>query len=189
MPCLALARAGIGALALALAPVAPAYAAREHYQLIDCSKLPEGAVTKAPAPVAQWTRIDCRPIGQLLTQQPGWQWRYSGSFTQEVMVAAIMGSTAEEGGGARYFRDVSVSSQSGEQLAELDRYLKQSVVSYAFIAGDETPRAGYTLRAVNDVLDTITVHFMERTEGDLWAVVCTPECRPENVFLVQKVGG
>jgi hypothetical protein len=184
----AAARAALAALALSLLPFA-AQGAREHYQLIDCSKLPEGAVTQAPAPVGHWTGIDCRPIGQLLRQQPGWQWRYSGSFTREVMVAAIMGRAAEEGGGARYFRDVSVSTQSGEQLVELHRYLKQSVASYAFMVGDETPRAAYTLRAVNDVLDTITVHFMERTEGEMWAVACTPECRPEDVFLVQKIGG
>jgi hypothetical protein len=191
MPSIALARATIGALALALAPLPLAQAARETYQLVDCSRLPEGAVTQAPpAPIGQWTRIDCRqPFGQLLVQQPGWHWRYSGTFTQEVVVAAIMGHAAEEGGGARYFRDVSVSTPTSEQLAALDRQLKQDVASYAFITGEEKPRAGYTLRAMNDVLDIITVHFLERAEGQMWAVVCAPKCRPEDVFLVQKVGG
>jgi hypothetical protein len=180
--------AALGVLAIGLLPMSNARGARQ-YQLMDCAHLPSEAVTELPPPVAQWTRLDCRPFGQLLAQQAGWSWRYSGTFMQEVMVAAIMGSTAEEGSGPRFFRDVSVAQRDAEGARALDRQLKQEVPSYAFIAGEETPRAAYTLRAVNDVLDIITVHFLERAEGDLWGVACTPDCRPENVFLIRKVGG
>ena len=183
-----IALSALGALALALMPLAATQGARQ-YQLMDCTHLPAEAVTELPAPVAQWTRLDCRPFGQLLAQQTGWSWRYSGTFMQEVMVAAIMGRTAEEGVGARFFRDVSVTRRDGEEALQLDRQLKQEISSYAFVAGEETPRAAYTLRAVTDVLDVITVHFMERADGELLGVACVPECRPENVFLIRKVGG
>jgi hypothetical protein len=175
-------------LAMLTAPLPAAYAARDAL-LLDCTRLPEGAVTVVPAPVDAWTRIDCRPFGQLLTQQRGWSWRYSGSYMQEVMVAAIMGATAEESAGARFFRDVSVVERERQEVVDLDRDLKRQVSSYAFIAGEETPRAAYTLRAVTDLLDVITVHFLQRKDGDLWGVACTPDCRPENVFMVHKVGG
>lgn len=185
---LALACAWSAVLAMMAAPAA-ALAAREHYQLVDCAHLPAEAATQVPVPVDAWTRVECRPLGQMLAQTPGWVWRYSGSFTNEVVVAAIMGTAAEAGGGARFFRDMAVSVRNGEEVLELHRDLKQRVSSYAFIAGDDAPRKAYTLRAVNDVLDIITVHFLERSEGDLLAVACTPECRPEHVFLVHKVGG
>jgi hypothetical protein len=175
-------------LALAVAPSVSA-GARGQAVLLDCNQLPPAAATMLPAPVEQWTRIDCRPFGQVLAQAPGWQWRYSGSFTQEVTVAAIMGPAAEEAGGARFFRDVLVSAHTGEDLLALDRVLKRDVASYAFLAGEETPRAAYTVRAINDLLDTVTVYFLERAQGQLWAVACTPQCLPENVFLVQKIGG
>jgi hypothetical protein len=163
--------------------------ARDHYQLLDCERLPGEAVLQLPAPAQQWARIDCRPFGQTLAQPPGYTWRYSGTFTREVIVAAIMGKTAEEGGGARYFRDASVASREGAQVADLHRTLQQQVSSYAFLSGDEVPQAAHTLRLVNDVLDIITVHFMQRAGGDMWAVVCTPECMPENVFVIQKLRG
>jgi hypothetical protein len=183
----AFARAGLAALVLALTSVT-AGAARDM-QLFDCTRLPAEAVRELPSPVETWTRLDCRFFGQLFVQKPGWMWRYSGTYMQEVMVAAIMGATAEETAGGRYFRNISVTKREGQELADLDRQLKQQLVTYAFIAGEETPRAAYTLRGVTDLLDIITIHFLERKEGDLWAVACTPDCRPENVFLVQKVGG
>lgn len=161
---------------------------RIQTQRLDCTRLPNEAASALPAPLDGWARIDCRPFGQLLVQGAGWQWRYSGSFTQEVMVAAIMGATAEEAGGARFFREFTVTERGGEDLLALDRSLKQDVASYAFLAGDETPRSAYTVRAINDLLDLITVHFLERAEGDLLAVACTPECRAENVFLVRRLG-
>jgi hypothetical protein len=185
---IALAGAVLGALALVLVPLSVTHGARQ-YPVMDCTSLPPEAVTQLPPPIAQWTRLDCRPFGQVLAQQAGWSWRYSGTFMQEVMIAAIMGPVAEEGVGPRFFRDVSVATRDGQDVVELDRQLKQEVPSYAFIAGDETPHSAYTLRAVNDVLDIITVHFLEHAEGDLWAVACTPDCRAENVFLVRKVGG
>jgi hypothetical protein len=177
-----------GAAALALSFHAVAQAATDR-GLLDCTRLPAEAATDLPPPVAGWARIVCRPFGQMFVAQQGWTWRYSGTFMQEVVVAAIMGSAAEEGAGARYFRDVSVTERDQQAALEMDRQFKQDIVSYAFIAGDETPRMAYTVRAVTDVLDIITVHFMERKEGGLWGVACTPDCRPEHVFIVQKTGG
>jgi hypothetical protein len=175
-------------LALAIIPFAPASAARDAL-LMDCKQLPAEAAREIPDPVADWTRLDCRAFGQLFVQQRGWQWRYSGSFMQEVMVAGIMGAHAEQSAGSRYFRDIAVTPREGEVLSAMDREFKKTLVSYAFVAGDETPVAGYTLRAVTDVLDIITIHFLQRKDGGMWAVACTPDCRPENVFLVQKAGG
>ena len=179
-------RAGLTVLSLACTSLT-AHAGREA-GLFDCEKLPLEAVREVPAPADGWTRIDCRFFGQVLVQKPGWIWRYSGTYMQEVMVAAIMGPTAEETAGGRFFRDVSVVTREGQDLADLDRQLKQQLPSYAFITGDNVPRAGYTMRAVTDLLDIITVHFLERKEGHFWAVTCTPDCRPENVFLVEKGG-
>ena len=161
--------------------------ARDHYQLLDCDRLPGEAMLELPAPAQQWARIDCRPFGQALAPSAGYTWRYSGTFTREVTVPAIMGKTAEEGGGARYFRDASLARREGAQVADLHRTLQQQVASYAFLAGDEVPQAAHTLRLVNDVLDIVTVHFMQRASGDMWVVVCAPGCMPENVFVVQKL--
>jgi hypothetical protein len=162
---------------------------REAFAVSDCSRLPAGAATEVPAPVAQWARLDCRHYGQALVQSSGWTWHYAASFTTEVTVTAVMGPAAEEAVGVRYFLQLSVSSREGEAAARLHARFLEELGSYAMHAGESVPRAVHSLDAINDLLDRITVHFLEQPDGQFWAVACTPECRPENVFHVQRLGG
>jgi hypothetical protein len=155
----------------------------------DCPRLPAAAATEVPAPVDRWVRLECRPYGQALVQNSGWTWRYAASFTTEVTVAAGMGAAAEEAVGARYFLHLSVSTRDGEAALQLHARFLKDLESYALHAGEHVPRAVHSLDAVNDLLDRITVHFLEQPDGQFWAVACTPECRPENVFHVQRLGG
>jgi len=177
------------AVLASIACLAASLTAREVCAVSDCSRLPAGAAAEVPAPVDRWARLDCRPFGQALVANSGWTWRYAASFTTEVTVAAVMGAAAEDAGGGRYFLHLSVSTREGEAAARLHARFLEELGSYALHAGESVPRVVHTLDAVNDLLDRITVHFLEQPDGQYWAVVCTPECRPENVFYVQRLGG
>ena len=155
----------------------------------DCHDLPTDAATVLPAPVSEWTRLDCRPYGQILAQKTGWTWRYTGSFTTEVVVAAMMGDGAQREGGARHFTAVEVSQAQDDVAQKAHERFAREVSSYGYFAAETRPQAVYTLQATNDVGDKIWLHFLEHAEGRLWGIACTPDCKPENVFQVQKVGG
>ena len=175
--------------ALFLTPFEADVHARELSRSPDCKGLPSEAATEVPAPADRWARLDCRPYGQALLQNPDWTWRYTGKYMAEVSVAAVMGQAAQEAVGARYFLQLSVSTQDGETAAQLHARFLSELASYALHAGAATPRAVYRLEAINDLLDRITLYFLERTDGELWGVACTPQCSPENVFHIRRLGG
>jgi hypothetical protein len=66
--------------------------------------------------------------------------------------------------------------------------LAQDVSTYRLHFGDRLeatrPRAAYTLVARNDLGGEFKLHVIYRSDQDLWAVFCMPDCRPENTFMI-----
>jgi len=154
---------------------------------MDCDHLPSDAAVALPTPVSEWTRLDCRAYGQVLAQRNGWTWRYTGSFTTEVVVAAVMGDAAQRLGGARHLTAIRVAQAQGAQAQQMHERLAREVSSYGYFAAEARPQTVYTLEAINDAGDTISLHFVEHSESQLWGIACTPDCKPENVFQVQQL--
>jgi hypothetical protein len=158
---------------------------------MDCEHVPEAAVSVLPDPVEAWTALDCRPLGQLLVQKEGWVWRYPGSWTEQVLLPAWIASASNgnAGTGARYFKSMAVEKREGAAAEALLTRFAREVVSYQFLAqraDQAAPAVVYTLVAQNDLGDELHVNFLYRSDADIWAVTCAPECRPENVFKVYR---
>jgi len=157
--------------------------------LMDCDHQPRQAVRELPEPVRAWTDLDCRALGQLLVQKDGWVWRYPASWTDQVLVPAWTASAEETDGGAHYFKAVAVETRDGEQAAQLHERFVRELATYrmhAAHADKPIPSIVYTLVAENDLGHRLRINFLYRSDVDIWAVTCAPECRPETVFHVYR---
>jgi hypothetical protein len=158
--------------------------------LLDCNALPHDALRALPAPVDRWTAIQCLPNGQILHQRQGWNWRFPGSFTSQVVIPAGTSSPPERAFG-RYFARIDLSVQEGEDAARMHAKLIREVPTYQFhfgeSIGETRPKAVYTLRARDDKDAEFTIVMVYRSDQDIWGLVCMPDCVPESLFTVTRV--
>lgn len=190
-----------GRLAAAAAALALSVAAWPHGEdgnrpevepvMLDCDALPHNALRALPAPVDRWTAIQCLPNGQILHQKQGWSWRFPSSFTTQVVIPAGTTSPPELAFG-RYFAHIDLSVLEGDEAARVHARLAREVPTYAFHFGERLaqtrPEAVYTLRAHDDKNGEFTVVMVYRSDQDIWGLVCMPDCVPESLFTVSKVG-
>jgi hypothetical protein len=158
---------------------------------MDCDHLPAKAVTALPAPFDAWAQLECRPSGQFLVQGEDWSWRYPASFTDQVLIPAWMPDPDSLATGARYFNVVTVSMAEGDKAMALHDQFVKEVVPYRIRAGGSDaagPQFVYTLTGVNDLGQEVKVHWVYRSDKDVWGIVCAPGCRPEYAFMAAKRG-
>ena len=156
---------------------------------LDCEHLPGSALKRLPPPFDTWARLDCLPSGQLLAPARNWVWRYPASFTTPVFVPAWTPDPSAAAEGGRYFTSAEVAVARGEQAIALNRRLAGEVEVYAGMTeGRPDPSAVYTLMAENDLGQSFEVHFLYRSDQDVWGIVCAPKCRSEFSFLVSSRG-
>jgi hypothetical protein len=153
-----------------------------------CDQLPAEALRTLPEPIAQWTALQCRGTGQVLVQSDGWVWRYPGSWTQHVFIPAWIMQSGARPDSLRYFSAMSVQSLDAERAAQIHRQLLRDVSAYEFHATRDgtSPSAGYTLQAQDESGNAFSIHFLYRSEADLWGVACVPECRSEFLFHISR---
>lgn len=156
---------------------------------LDCAQLPAKALTGLPAPFDRWAKLECLPAGQLLVQPLDWIWRYPGSFTTSVLVPAWTSEPGTVSSGARYFTAAEATVARGEDALALHRRFAQELEIYRAMTADRAaPSAVHTLIATNDLDQELRMHFVYRSQQDVWAVVCAPDCRAELSFLAASRG-
>lgn len=155
----------------------------EAPQAIDCRQPAAGTVTALPAPIDRWARVECTPSAQYLVPDPGWVWRYPASFTTPVLIPAWTPDPSKAAAQAHYFVSVEVAHATGEAAHALHQRMADAVAAYAASAGTAA-REVYTLRAQNNVGGHFDIHFMVRSDRDVWALVCAPDCGPELSFVM-----
>lgn len=158
---------------------------------LDCDGLPQTALRALPAPIDRWTTLECLPNGQMLLQKQGWSWRFPGSFTNQVRIPASLNMQPEDTVG-RYFAAMEVATLEGEAATRLHAKLAHDVPTYQFHFADRLeqtqPKAIYTVRARNDKNGEFVLHMVYRSDEDIWGLVCMPDCVPESLFTVSRLG-
>jgi len=156
---------------------------------MDCDHLPTTAVTSLPPPFDTWAQLECRPSGQFVVQGGDWLWRYPSSFTEQVLIPAWMPDPDSLATGPRYFKVVGLSLAEGDKAAAMhDQFIKE-VVPYRIHTGGPgtpSPKAIYTLTAVNDLGQEVKMHWVYRSDKDVWGIVCSPQCKSEYAFMAAK---
>ncbi len=174
----------------AFAPSAGAHSEEGHPEsarMLDCDHPPADALTRLPAPLDQWAHVECMAAGQFLMQGKDWLWRYPGSFTAQVRVPAWSADLSEAAVGGRYFKRADVTAGSADDAAKLHDRFSRELELYAALTADKPPLTrAYTLRALNDLGQPLEVFFLYRSDRDIWAIVCAPDCRPEATFLIES---
>jgi hypothetical protein len=185
--------AAAAALAASLAPMAAhAHADDGHGDSprgIDCGNPPADAVARLPAPLNDWARLDCNHAGQMLAQGTDWVWRYPASFTTPVHIPAWTPDSTGAALGGRYFTGAEIAVLRGEAAHRLEDRLASEVVVYREMAtGDGKPpaREVYTLHATNDMGQSFEVHFLYRSDHDIWGLICAPDCASDRTFLLSS---
>jgi len=180
-------------LAVAAAVVlaaAPMQLARAHSdgqaavpQAIDCRKPPADAVSTLPAPLDRWARLECTPDAQFLVPSRDWVWRYPGSFTTPVLIPAWTPNPAKAAAETHYFVSAAIEHASAEQARKLHERMAAEVSIYGAMAQSPV-REVYTLRAENNHGEHFDIHFMYRSDQDVWGLVCAPKCGAEISFIM-----
>ena len=158
---------------------------------MDCDHPPSGAVKSLPSPVDALAQLECRPSGQFLVQGGDWSWRYPASFTEQVLIPAWMPDAESLATGARYFKVVEASlTEGGKAAAMHDQFVKEVVPYRIQAGGSETPspKSIYTLTAVNDLGQEVLVHWVYRSDKNVWGIVCSPQCKSDYAFIATKRG-
>ncbi len=158
-------------------------ATREPLAILDCEHPPEHAMRTIPEPVARWAQLQCTPAGQMLVASEDWMWRYPGSFTDRPFLPAWMSADAAVSPEPRYFKVMTArQAESAEASALEKRFLKSMI---------ELPRSNdaqriFVFTAQSNLGETFEVNFVYRSDRDIWAVPCAPECRPEQLFHIYR---
>lgn len=154
---------------------------------LDCEKLPTDALKAFPPPLNDWGQVMCVPNGQILVQGPQWTWRYPASFTTPVHVAAWSALPAAGSAEALYFVKADVTVVRGEAAQALESKLAGDVKVYAAMnKGKQPPSQVFTLTAINNAGHAFDVHFLYRSDQDIWGIVCAPECRSDFSFMLNS---
>ena len=155
----------------------------EALPFLDCDHPPEHAVLTLPAPVASWAQLDCTPAGQMLVPSADWIWRYPGSFTDRPFLPAWMSADASVSAEPRYFKSIVTRQASTDEARQLERRFASSKIDLPAAAGQQRI---YVLTAQSNLDETFEVSFVYRSDQDIWAVPCAPDCRPEQLFHIYR---
>jgi hypothetical protein len=154
--------------------------------ILDCDDPPQHAVRVIPEPLARWTQIECTPVGQMLVQSEDWIWRYPGSFTDRPFLPAWMSADPHVSPNPRYFKSLDVRQAQSEEARALRERIAKSAIDLPAAKPDGTAERVYVVVAETNFGEKLEVNFMYRSDQDIWAVPCAPECRPEQVFHIYR---
>lgn len=183
-----------GACVIAIASVAwvpMAIAHGEHgadahmaVEYLDCQNPPKNLIGELPEPLSRWARIECAPRGQRIVAGQGKLWRYPGSWFDRPLIPAWGPDESGSIPGAKYFIRLELQPVAAAEVTAMHQRLAKSVVTYAD-AFTSPPQTMYRLFAENNLGHEMEVYFSERAPDDLWAIMCTPNCRPDYAFMMQ----
>lgn len=152
---------------------------------LNCERLPQNAARNLPAPADTWATIACLPRGTTLVAAPGWQWRYPNSFFDRPIAPAWAPDASIEEPGAKYFIDFSIATIEGNAAADQHARLAKAVPAYGS-AQPVPPATLYRMDAENNLGHEMVFWFSQNSEDELWAFLCTPECRADYAFIMLR---
>jgi hypothetical protein len=156
---------------------------REAPPFLDCDHPPEHAVQAVPEPIARWARLDCTPVGQMLIPSEDWVWRFPGSFTDRPFLPAWMSADPGVSGEPRYFKAIAARQADTSEAQQLSQRFAKSMIELPAAA---TQQQIYVLSAESNLGEKFEVNFVYRSDQDIWAVPCVPDCRPEQTFHIYR---
>ncbi|MCC7546430.1 MAG: hypothetical protein IT532_01555 [Burkholderiales bacterium] len=154
---------------------------RDAPQTIDCRTPSEDVITRLPAPLDRWAQLHCTPEAQFLVPSRDWLWRYPASFTTPVLIPAWTPNPSRAAAQAHYFISVEIDRASDEDAHALDERMAREISIYGALAQSPVSEV-YTLRAENNHGEHFDIHFMYRSDQDVWGLVCAPRCGAEMSF-------
>jgi len=154
---------------------------------MDCGRPPENAVRSPPAPIDQWAIIDCSPMGTKLIAAPGWLWRFPNSWFDRPEAPAWAPDASLDAPGAKYFVEFDTHVLEGAAAAEQHARLAAAVPAYRD-AVSAVPARIHRLDVENNLGHEMVIWFPAASPSDLWAILCTPECRADYAFIIHKPG-
>jgi hypothetical protein len=174
----------VAALACGLALAHPEDDKAAPHAVIDCEHPAPGTATELPAEIADIAYLQCTPAMQMLVANEGWSWRYPGSFFDRPFIPAYAPEASQGTGGARYFSGFSTRDLSADEVRERHAQFARTLPNYR---QDAAPERIVMLEAKNDLGHVVDAYFGFRSGDSGWVVMCTPQCAPENMFLIQKI--
>ncbi|HEX7810990.1 MAG TPA: hypothetical protein VF460_03695 [Burkholderiales bacterium] len=174
----------LGAVLSLAAILASAHSENESakYAPIDCDHPAPGVVTALPEILAGPAYLQCTPAFQQIVSSDAWSWRYPGSFFERPFIPAYAPTPSHGHGGARYFTGFeAVELDANELRAQHERF--KSIPTYR---ESTVPVRILKLVATNDLGHELDAYFGFRSEREGWVVMCTPDCAPENMFLIER---
>lgn len=153
------------------------------YAVIDCEHPAANVVTALPPAVSSPAHLQCTPAFQQIVSNDGWTWRYPGSYFDRPFIPAYAPRLSHGKGGPRFFTGFETQELSPDEVrAQHDRFTKD-IPTYREKAA---PARILKLVATNDLGHELDAYFGFRSEREGWVVLCTPDCAPENLFLIEK---
>lgn len=155
----------------------------QGYTVIDCEHPAANVATALPVAVASPARIECNPMRQSLVANEGWTWRYPGSYFDRPFIPAYAPQASWGHGGARFFTSFSAVELPEPEIRKQHEKFARELPTYR----DKTaPARILKLVATNDLGHELEAWFGFRSGREGWVVICTPDCAPENFFLIEK---
>ena len=154
-----------------------------EYALIDCEHPAANVATVLPEAIAGPAQIECNPMRQTLVASDGWSWRYPGSYFDRPFIPAYAPQASLGQVGARFFTSFRTVDLSGPEIHKQHEKFARDLPTYR----DKTaPARILKLVATNDLGHDLDAYFGFRSGREGWVVLCTPDCAPENFFLIEK---
>lgn len=174
----------VGLPALAFAHGADGESGAVEIDVLDCARPPANALRTLPAPIDRWATLACLPTGHRLTQAPGWQWRYPGSYLVMPFLPAEAPLASRQTPRAKYFVHLDVEALGSEQAEAMHDRFAQTLSVYE---RTPAPRAIYRVVAGNNLGHDFELFFAMTSDDAGWAILCAPDCRPENVVRMNAL--
>lgn len=152
---------------------------------IDCAKPPGDALAVLPEPIAQWSTLECLPIGHKLAQSAHWSWRYPGSWTTRPELPAWAPELSRQHAGAKYFTAFRVEALGAGDVDAMDERLRKESATYRFYF-ESRPAQAYRIDARNNLGHVFEVFVPVESDAKLWAFPCVPACQPEYAFVMER---
>ncbi len=169
-----------GVTALAQAHQGDSEAPRTTY---DCEHPPADSVGEIPGILGVAGRMFCLPAGPAIHADGSWSWRYTGSFFDVPTIPGYAHVDSASMLPPFYFTELSVQELSLDEAARRSEQLARKVETYR--PAGEIERME-TIDAVNNYGRKITIHVAMESENNGWVLVCTPDCQPNYVILIEK---
>lgn len=153
------------------------------YAVIDCEHPAANVATALPPALASPAHLQCTPGFQQIVSNDGWSWRYPGSFFDRPFIPAYAPKLSHGKGGPRFFTGFEAQDLDGAEVSALHERFARELPTYRQQAA---PERILKLVAINDLGHALDAYFGFRSEREGWVVLCTPDCAPENFFLIEK---